>query len=50
VYALPLTHSARAVRAAALGTATPVWSLVYLGGAAFFCFLLAVRVIRKSKD
>lgn len=50
VYLLPLTHSARGIRASALGERVPPWSLVYLTLAAAFCFLVAVRVIRKSKD
>jgi ABC-type multidrug transport system permease subunit len=50
VYALPLTHGARAIRASALGRPYPFSSLIYLAGAGAVCFLLAAWVIRKSKD
>lgn len=50
VYALPLTHGARTIRASALGRPYPFPSLIYLAGAGAVCFTLAVTVIRKSKD
>ncbi len=50
IYALPLTHSAKTIRASALNYPFPYYSLFYMGIFACISFIVAVRVIRKSKD
>ena len=50
IYALPLTHSAKTIRASALGYPFPYYSLFYMAIFACISFIIAVRVIRKSKD
>jgi len=50
VYLLPLTHSTRAIRASVLGYPFPYYSLFYMVAFACISFIIAVRVIRKSKD
>ena len=50
IYLLPLTHSAKTIRASALGYPFPYYSLFYMVIFACISFIIAVRVIRKSKD
>jgi ABC-type multidrug transport system permease subunit len=50
IYLLPLTHSARTIRASYLGDPYPFYSLVYLAVAAALFFVVGVLVIKKSKD
>jgi Nod factor-specific ABC transporter NodJ protein len=50
VYILPLTHSARTIRAASLGDPFPYHSLVYMVVVGALCFVTGVKVIKKSKD
>jgi len=50
IYLLPLTHSAKTIRASALNYPFPYYSLLYIVIFACISFIIAVRVIRKSKD
>ncbi len=47
---LPLAHSSRAIRAASLGQPFPYPSLLYMLIFGCISFIIAVRVIRMSKD
>jgi ABC-type multidrug transport system permease subunit len=49
VYLLPLTHSSRCIRAALLGRDFPYWSLLYLVSGAVVLFVIASKVIRRTK-
>jgi ABC-type polysaccharide/polyol phosphate export permease len=50
ILALPLIHSTRTIRAAALDGAFPLNSLLYLAVFALGSLTVAVRIIRKAKD
>lgn len=50
IYALPLTHASRCMRAALLGSEFPWWSLAFMAAAALALFLTAAGVIRMSRN
>ena len=50
IYFLPLTHASNAIRAAVLNRAFPYYSLFYMLIFGCVSFIIAVRVIKKSKD
>jgi len=47
---LPLTHSAKCIRASLLGIEFPIGSLIYLVFFSVLSYIIAVLVIKKSKD
>ena len=50
IYFLPLTHATKTIRAAALSRPFPYYSLLYMLIFGCITFVVAVRVIKKSKD
>lgn len=50
IYVLPLTHSAKTIRASALNHPFPYYSLFYMAIFSCLSFIIAVKVIRKSKN